>query len=65
MLAQKWNFPESIIMAISRHHDPPVDDTYGMLISAVNIADMLVHALSIGNSGSYYISSFSQDAWRN
>jgi putative nucleotidyltransferase with HDIG domain len=64
MLAQKWNFPESIIMAISRHHDPPVDDTYGMLISAVNIADMLVHALSIGNSGSYYISSFSQDAWR-
>jgi putative nucleotidyltransferase with HDIG domain len=63
MLAHKWNFPESIVMAIAKHHDPPIDGNYSILISAVNIADMLCHALSIGDSGSYYISSFSQEAW--
>jgi HD-like signal output (HDOD) protein len=63
MLAKRWNFPESIVMAIAKHHDPPMNCKYDTLISAVNISDMLCHALSIGDSGSYYISTFSQDAW--
>jgi HD-like signal output (HDOD) protein len=64
MLARKWNFPESIVLAIAKHHDPPVSDQHGKLISAVNIANMLCHALAIGDSGSYYISEFSQAAWQ-
>ncbi len=64
LLARKWNFPESIVGVISRHHNPPVEGEYCCLISAVNIADMLCHALAIGDSGSYYISSFSESAWR-
>ena len=64
MLARKWNFPDSIVMAIAKHHNPPVNDEHGMLISAVNISDMLCHALAIGDSGSFYISEFSQAAWQ-
>jgi putative nucleotidyltransferase with HDIG domain len=64
LIARKWNFPESIVAAISHHHNPQVESKYGLLISAVNIADMLTHALSIGNSGSHYITEFSKPAWQ-
>jgi putative nucleotidyltransferase with HDIG domain len=64
MLARKWNFPESIALVIARHHDPPVSDKYGILVSAINIADMLCHSLSIGDSGNYFVAEFSAPAWK-
>ena len=37
---------------------------HGHLVSAVNIGDMLCHALQIGDSGNFYIAEFSTDAWQ-
>lgn len=63
MLANKWNFPADLTTAIANHHAPlAVDDNSG-IVSAVNIADMLCHALSIGDSCSYYVSEFFPEAW--
>ncbi|MCD6161940.1 MAG: HDOD domain-containing protein [candidate division Zixibacteria bacterium] len=63
ILAEKWNFPESISSAIAYHHFPDEAPDYQLLASAVNIADMLCHALNIGDSFSYYITDFFPSAW--
>ena len=65
MLAQKWNFPDNISNAISCHHFPQKLETHQRLVSAVHIADILSHALNIGNSFSYYITDFFPTAWQN
>lgn len=63
VLAQKWNFPESIQTAIAKHHSPLLAKKHNLLASAVNIADFLCHALQIGDSGNYFITDFYQNAW--
>lgn len=63
VLAEKWNFPESISTAIAYHHQPDQIDRHVLLASAVHIADVLCHALDIGNSCSPYVHKFSPAAW--
>ncbi len=63
LLAQKWNFPESIVTAIGQHHSPHNNEKYQLHASAVNIADILSHALAIGDSGNSYVSEFFPEAW--
>lgn len=65
ILAQKWNFPECIVMAISKHHLPLDSEKYQLHASAINIADILSHALDIGDSGNSFISEFYPKAWTN
>ena len=64
MVARRWNFPESISTTIAKHHTPlssPGD--FRLLVSAVNIADMLCHASRLGESGRFYVSEFFPEAW--
>lgn len=63
VLAEKWNFPNSISTAIAYHHFPDDAQDHKLLASAVNIADMLCHVLNIGDSFSYYITDFYPSAW--
>jgi len=63
ILARKWNFPEGISLAIAYHHSPQNIDKHKLLVSAVNIANILCHALAIGYSGNYYVADFSKEAW--
>ncbi len=63
-LAQKWNFPESVTAVIANHHNPDAVENHSLLVSAVNIADILGHALQIGDSGNYYVSEFNSEAWK-
>jgi HD-like signal output (HDOD) protein len=65
ILAQKWNFPSSISTIIAYHHTPDEATGHSLLVSAVHIADVLCHALAIGNSGSFYVSHYSPQAWQN
>jgi len=65
MLAQKWNFPESICDVVGKHHSPLESSKFLMLVSAINIADLLCHALGIGQSGNFYVSEFFPEAWRS
>ena len=64
LLAQKWNFPNSFISAISHHHDPDQSESNQLLVSAIHIADLICHALNLGRSGNEFVSMFSQSAWQ-
>lgn len=63
LLAEKWNFPESIVTAIGQHHSPLNTKKYQLHASAINIADILSHALAIGDSGNSFVSEFFPEAW--
>lgn len=65
ILARKWNFPESILTTIANHHTPQdASEKFRRLVSTVNIADMLCHALRVGDSGNFYVAEFHPDAWQ-
>ncbi|MEE9441771.1 MAG: HDOD domain-containing protein [candidate division Zixibacteria bacterium] len=64
LLAKKWNFPEKIRITIGSHHQPIMDSENTRLIACVYISDIIAHAMDIGNSGTYYISEFSCEAWK-
>ncbi len=63
MLAQKWNFPIGICAMISKHHCPLKAGELTTLVSVINIADLLCHAMGIGQSGNHYFSDFYSQAW--
>ena len=63
LLAEKWNFPESVVTAISQHQSPLKAKKYQLHAAVINIADILSHALAIGDSGNSYVSEFFPEAW--
>ncbi len=65
MLAQKWNFPESIKQMIGKHHCPDeAVQAHSLLVGAVSVADLLCHTMSVGFSASSYATDFSSAAWK-
>jgi HD-like signal output (HDOD) protein len=63
MLTEKWNLPHTVCMCVGNHHTPEVLTESGLTVSAINIADMLCHALNIGDSYNFYVTSFHPQAW--
>jgi len=64
MLAQKWNFPKSVCQAIANHHTPLLAKEYLFLVAVIHMANIICHALAIGNSPNFYVSQFSLEAWK-
>lgn len=64
-LVEKWNFPQNLLSIIKYHHKPEKapDDTDKELIAIVNVADVLVNILQIGNSGNYFINKIPRETW--
>lgn len=62
-LLNRWGFPDSLIQAVKHHHDPKAESLYFTDASVVNIADFIVHALEIGNSGERHVPPFVREAW--
>jgi len=62
-LAARWNFPDRIREAIEHHHQPEKADATNVIVAAVSVADLICHALQIGDSASFYVSQFSPEAW--
>ncbi len=63
LIAEKWNFPEVLKNIVSGHHGGADDDKDGFLIAAINIADIISHAMGFGSSGNLYISEFHPEMW--
>ncbi|MBD3232590.1 MAG: HDOD domain-containing protein [candidate division Zixibacteria bacterium] len=63
ILAQKWNLPDSLATVIGNHHTPLGAIDYEVIASAVHVANLISHALNIGDSGNYFVSNFSPEAW--
>jgi putative nucleotidyltransferase with HDIG domain len=49
MLAKQWGFPQELVAAIRRHHDPPSKEM--PMVGAVMLADLLAKELRIGYDG--------------
>ncbi len=60
-LLTEWRFPESLTLAVGRHHKPGrrgwSPDT-----AVVHVADVVVNAMRMGSSGEYYVPPLSPDA---
>jgi HD-like signal output (HDOD) protein len=65
LLAEKWRFPDGVTAAIRYHHSPEAATKHQRLVATINIADILCHAMQIGNSGRQFVTEFSPVAWNS
>lgn len=61
-VAQRWNFPPAIQLAIRDHHQPRQES--GFLADMVHVASVLCHALDIGNADNDRVPPLSPGAWQ-
>lgn len=62
-LLKKWDFPNSLIQAVKYHHRPEQAALHFAESSVIHLADFVVHAMGIGNSGERLIPPFQEKAW--
>lgn len=62
-LAEKWNFPEHLCLAIRMHHSPLLARQHRQLIWLVHAADIFSRALCIGDGGDPYIPEMPRYVW--
>ena len=62
-LAEKWNFPERLCLAIRMHHSPLLARSHRQLIWLVHAADIFGRALCIGDGGDPYVPEMSAHVW--
>lgn len=63
LLAEKWRFPSGVTAAIGYHHTPEKAASHSRLVATISIADILCHAMQIGNSGRSFVTEFAPQAW--
>lgn len=62
-MAKQWKFPQAIQLAIRDHHHPDSGQA-AVLTDIVHLANVLCHALEIGNSGYDMVPPLSAGAWQ-
>lgn len=65
-LSERWQLPDSFAGVIGYHNSPAnskVDTRLQILIAVVHIADILVHALELGNGGDSFIPQIDDASW--
>jgi putative nucleotidyltransferase with HDIG domain len=63
LLLKEWKLPENLTEAIAYHHSPDKTLKYPVEAATIHIADILAHAMQVGNSGERYIPRLSEEAW--
>jgi putative nucleotidyltransferase with HDIG domain len=53
-LALQWNLPASLVSMIRSHHFPGQESAF-FEAAIINLADIIVNALEIGNSGEFFV----------
>ncbi len=53
-MAFHWNLPETLVDMIKGHHFPGMEKAF-FETSIINLADIIVNALEIGNSGEFFV----------
>lgn len=62
-LLKIWGVPPSLVDAVSRHHHLGGGRSSQLEASAVHLADIIVHALGIGQSGNPFVPPLDEQAW--
>jgi HD-like signal output (HDOD) protein len=63
IIAENWNLPPNLQYSVKYHHMPSQDENYYMSTAIVHLADILVRALDIGNSGDNKMPVIADHVW--
>jgi putative nucleotidyltransferase with HDIG domain len=63
LLLKEWKLPENLTEAVANHHNPDKASQYQVEAASIHFADILAHAMQLGNSGEKYIPLISEEAW--
>lgn len=64
VLLHNWNLPQMIQEAVTYHHHPRSATQFKKATAIIHIADILAHALELGNSADKYIPEINEKAWQ-
>ena len=64
LLLQKWDFPKSLVSAVAHHHQPQKADVFFTQTAVIYLADFIVHAMGLGNSGERLVPRFIPQVWQ-
>ncbi len=62
-LIEQWRLPIGLGEMVKHHHTPEKSTSASFETAIIHLADILVHALELGNSGETIVPSFSPLAW--
>jgi HD-like signal output (HDOD) protein len=62
-LVQDWNLPASLQEAVTYHHNPLAANQHPVEAAIVHVADTMIHAMQLGNSGTPFVPPFEPRAW--
>jgi len=63
LLLKKWRFPKAIIESVRYHHNPSSAGEYIIPAGIVHIADIIAHAVKLGESGERNVPILDEKAW--
>jgi HD-like signal output (HDOD) protein len=62
-LADSWRLPQIFQEVIGYHHLPEKAQQYPFETAVVHLADIIAHALQIGNSGEHFVPPLEKKSW--
>jgi putative nucleotidyltransferase with HDIG domain len=62
-LLRRWKIPPRVAEPVATHHDSSKGDQYPREGSILHFADLIAHALQIGNSGEIFVPELDHDVW--
>jgi HD-like signal output (HDOD) protein len=62
-LMRYWRYPPMLVQIVACHHHPMSADAFQLETCAVHLADYLVHAMQMGNSGEPHVPPLNLSAW--
>lgn len=63
-IAQKWNFPRSLVEVIEYHYKPHLSKNIPIQTAIVHLADVLIQARGFGFSGNNFVPPVNPTAWQ-
>lgn len=63
VLLQTWKLPTSLEEVVMYHHNPTAAIRFPLETALVHVADIIVHAMDLGNSGETYVPPLDPEAW--
>lgn len=63
-IAQKWNFPRSLVEVIEYHHKPHLSKNVTMQTAIVHLSDILIRAKGFGFAGDNSVPAINNAAWQ-
>jgi putative nucleotidyltransferase with HDIG domain len=62
-LLRRWKIPTRVAEPVERHHDCRRAEQYPREASILHLADIVAHAMQLGNSGEVYVPELDRSVW--